>query len=279
MKQETDEISRLWRNIVSWKTTAGLVTCIVLVYLVTLPFLTTPLYESEAIVYVPLVIPNQQINQQGVGFAGEHEIDSYIQILKSNTLTDSLVKRFGADKRGFRKKLQSRITIEKTRYGSVSVKVRDPDPEQAAALANSIIGLGESIRQSLLYPNRQEAMLYSRSLYEQKALEVSALENSIDSLNKKGLHKPNGKDFDYEKALMAYKLEFQELISRKNQYERAKKDFDTPLPKVYVVSRAVTGELPVWPKRGLLCLAAVFVYLFLLIVVAIIKREFSQRTS
>lgn len=259
----------------------GAIICILLTLLVTMPFLTEPVYESEAIVYVPLVIPNQQISQQGVGFAGEHEIDAYIQILKSNILADSLLNQLGSgsgtpeNKNQVYKKLASRIKVEKTRYGSVSIKVRDNDPKRASDLANHVIIWGESIRQNLLLPNREEALLYSRSLYDQKAEEIRVLEKAIDSLEQTGAVLK--KAFEYEKALSAYKLEFQEYILRKNQFERAKKDFETPPPKVYVVSPAVTAE-KVWPRRGVLCVVVVLVYSMVLIVIEIIKRDFATKT-
>jgi capsular polysaccharide biosynthesis protein len=70
----------------------GSIACALLVFIVTSPWLIKPLYESEVIVYVPLTILSQQLNQQGIGFASDREIDWYIQILKSNQLADSLIK-------------------------------------------------------------------------------------------------------------------------------------------------------------------------------------------
>jgi Capsular polysaccharide biosynthesis protein len=281
MNDGSNEMPGIWRAVTTWKAGLGALICVVLTLLVTLPFLTEPVYESEAIVYVPLVIPNQQLSQQGVGFAGEHEIDSYIQILKSSLMADSLLDHLGISlgtpehkNQGY-KKLGSRIKVEKTRYGSVSIKVRDASPEKATDLANYIITLGESIKQNLLLPNREEALLYSKSLYDQKSEEIQTLEKTIESLEQKG--SALKRTFEYEKALSAYKLEFQEYILRKNQYERAKKDFEAPLPKVYVVSPAMTAE-KVWPQRLILCVLVVLVYGILLIVIEIIKRDFARKT-
>ena len=279
MNNETNEIVRLWNVIFSWKIAIGLVVCVILAFIITLPFITKPVYESEAIVFVPLSIPNQQISQQGVGFAGEHEIDSYIQILKSNILTDSLITHFGlkTDPQEninlIYKKLESNIKIEKTRYGSVSIKVKADSPEKASKMANYIIDIGESVKRNLLSSNREEAMLYSKTFFEKKANEVTFLEKTIDSLEKHNLAKVLKEDFRYNKALIAYKMEFQELISRKNQFERAKEDFEASLPKVYVVSRALVIDQKIWPKQGLLCVLVAIVYIFLIVVIEIIKRD------
>ena len=281
MNNNPGEIAQLWKAILTWKAAIGLIISVLLALVVTLPFVTKPVYESEAIVYVPLTIPNQQISQQGVGFAGEHEIDSYIQMLKSNILADSLIKHFGlktysTDKTSpIYKQLESKIKIEKTRYGSVSIKVRDNNPDKAAEMANYIINLGESIKRNLLLSNREEALLYSKSLYEEKVEEITTLEKTIDSLEQGG-HSSKG-NFKYDKVLAAYKLELEEFISRKNQYERAKKDFEAPLPKVYIVSPALALDQKVWPKRGLLCISVAVIYLILIVVIEIIKRDFSKR--
>ena len=279
MNNETNEIVRLWNVIFSWKIAIGLVVCVILAFIITLPFITKPVYESEAIVFVPLSIPNQQISQQGVGFAGEHEIDSYIQILKSNILTDSLITHFGlkTDPQEninlIYKKLESNIKIEKTRYGSVSIKVKADSPEKASKMANYIIDIGESVKRNLLSSNREEAMLYSKTFFEKKANEVTFLEKTIDSLEKHNQAKTLKEDFRYNKALIAYKMDFQELISRKNQFERAKEDFEASLPKVYVVSRALVIDQKIWPKQSLLCVLVAIIYIFLIVVIEIIKRD------
>jgi len=274
-----DDISWLWRFLFTWRTAIGVIVCVLLAFLVTMPVVMKPVYESETIVYVPLTILTQQINQQGIGFANEHEVDSYIQILKSNTMADSLIKRFGLrenkgqNNSNLYKKLESRIKIEKTRYSSVSIKVRDQDPEKAAAMANSMIDLCEIIKQHLFYPNRLEALLYSKSLFEQKASEVAKLENELDSLEKHSSLPVLKNNWRYTKVMNIYKQELQELISRKNRYELAQKDCDTPLPRVYVISPAMATDKPEWPKRWLMCVLAAVGYLFIILVIEIIKRD------
>ncbi|MDP2889765.1 MAG: hypothetical protein Q8P34_12495 [Bacteroidota bacterium] len=283
MDKNFDDLSWLWqRSFVKWAA-LGSVACAILVFIATLPFIIKPLHESEVIVYVPLTILSQQLNQQGIGFASDREIDWYIQILKSNQLTDSLIKKydlfsyFKIDSSGFAsknqlyRKMETRIIIEKTRYGSVSKRVRDNDPKRAADMANEVIVLGEVIKRNLLSPNRQESMRYVTSLFNQKATDVARLEKSLDSL----MESPPGakKDYLYNKILTLYNLEFQELISRKSIYEREQKNFDTPLPMAYVISSAVPKSQVISPRRGLLMAAGIGIYLVVLLVFEIIRRD------
>jgi uncharacterized protein involved in exopolysaccharide biosynthesis len=259
----------------------GTVITVIAVYLITMPALIKPVYESEAIVYAPLTVLSQQLNQQGIGFANDKEVDWYIQILKSNHLADSLDNRFhllrsfGIDtispgtKNRLYGELESRISIEKTRYGSVSIKVRNGNPQTAADMANTIIDLGEIVKKNMLYPNRLEAMNYAKSLFEQRASEIANLQKKLDSLQKPY----PSQEILYNKVLAMYNLELQEFVLRKDLYEHEKKEFETPLPKAYIISSAVPASKAVWPNRKLLSLLGAGIFLFLLIVIEIIKRD------
>jgi len=283
MDKNVDDLSWLWQKKMVKKAAIGSIACALLVFMVTSPWVIEPLRESEAIVYVPLTILSQQLNQHGIGFASDREIDWYIQILKSNQLADSLIERYdlahyfkidSSDvdaKNQVYRKIESRIAIDKTRYGSVSIRVRDNDATRAADIANDIVVLGELIKKELLFPNRQESMRYASSLYKQKSIEVSNLEKSLDSL----METPRGikKDYLYEKMLTLLNLELQELTSRKGLYELEQKNFDTPLPAAYVISSAVPESQAIWPKRGLLMGAGAAIYLLLLLVFEIIRRD------
>lgn len=263
----------------------GCLICSMTILLLTNPLFIRPLYESESIVYVPLTILVQQLNQQGVGFAGDKEIDSYIQILKSRALKDSLIKRFiltkhynidNSDIQSYTKViklLDSRINIEKTRYGSVSIKVRDRNPEVAASMTTATVELGEKIKKELLYPNRLESLRYTKSLYEQKSNQVTTLEKQLDSIENV---KRNGHfvyDFIYQKKISLYNLELKEFFLQKELYEREQKNFDTPLPKVYIVSEAAINPKPVWPKRILWAAIGAGLFIFILMTIEIINRD------
>jgi len=287
MKKNAEDLSWLWNPKLIRRAILGAIACSLLIVLLTSKWIIKPQYESEVIVYVPLTILSQQLNQQGIGFANDREIDWYIQILKSNQLTDSLIRKYDlytyfdinpleldAKNRVYRK-MEDRILIDKTRYGSVSIKVRDNDPKRASDMANELIGLGEVIKKNLLFPNRQESMRYVTALYNQKAEEVALLQKMLDSLIGTGMNIKN--DYLYNKTLTRYNLEFQELIVRKGLYEIEQKNFDTPLPSAYIISPAVPESHAIWPKRGLLVVAGASLYLVLLLVFEIFRNDQGSR--
>ncbi len=281
------DYNALWFFDARFVITAAVGTAITMlaIFLVTLPGIIKPLYQSEVIVYAPLAILSQQLNQQGIGFGDEKEIDWYIQTLKSTLLADSLNKKFdlfhkfsidpqtpGAASKLY-KKLGNRMHIEKTRYGSVSIKVLDSNPQLAADMANAIVSLGETIKKNMLFPNRFEAMSYAQNLYEQKASDILQLEKQMDSLRRFQSFVKSSDSPAYSKALKTYNLELPELVARKEMYERKKEELDTPLPGAYVISSAVPASDPVLPKRLLLIISGATVYLLLLAVIEIFKHD------
>ncbi len=264
---------------------AGLVLVCLTAVIGTSPRVVKPMYESESLIFVPLTILSKQIEQQGIGFASDREIDAHIQILESGQMRDSLIQRFSlAEAYGIETKnpggqsrlhrlLSTRTKIQKTRYGSVSVQVRDGDPKRAALMANAIVELGNLIKEDLLLANRKGALDYAQTLYDGKVADVMSLERKIDSLAlvKGGRNGTTGNQA--AKLQSVYVSELQELAGRKNHLEREQKSFETELPRAYVISSAIPDFEPVSPRRLLIVLAAAAIYLFLVAVIFIILRD------
>ncbi|MGB0432570.1 MAG: hypothetical protein ACPGLV_18985, partial [Bacteroidia bacterium] len=129
------------------------------VYIATSSAFIKPLFKSETIIYVPLFVPARQMENQGIGFASDKEISGHIQILNSGKMKDTLNQifnlgeRYGIDESliGGTSKLyqtiDNNVSIEKTRYSSVSIKVEDADPVMAAQIANKLVLLGDVIKE------------------------------------------------------------------------------------------------------------------------------------
>jgi len=244
-----------------------------------------PMYQSESLIFVPLTILSKQIEQQGIGFASDREIDAHIQILESGQLRDSLIQRFdlakeyGINLRNFggrsqlHRILASRIGIQKTRFSSVSITVKDPDAVRAAEIANAIVELGNNIKEDLLSANRRGALDYAQTLYDSKIIDIQNLEHRIDSIGSIPGNMTVTMRTHLSKLQTVYATELQELAGRKNHLEREQKSFETELPKAYVISTAIPGDKPVSPSRSLISLATGIIYLFLLFVLIIIRRD------
>ncbi len=274
----------LRRNFLKWLAIGAFISFL-LVYLFSSPLFVKPLYRSEALIFVPLTLFSQQYNQQGIGFASDVEIDGHIQILQSTRMLDSLDARFGLAgfyeidpaKPGNRKKLydhiQRRINIEKTRYNSVSVSVVDQNPKVAADMANTIVQLGDIIKEDVLLENRLAAYQFSKELYMQKKAEVEAFEKSLGMADTLMLSIAAPAHFGNRLEQLTYESKLWELSERRNKYETMRKSLEVSLPKSYVVSPAVVAHKPDWPPRVLLSLAATIVFIITLIFVEMIRKD------
>jgi len=261
----------------------GVITTGVLAYFITSPVFVKPMYRSEAIIYVPLTLFTQQFDQQGIGFGSNVEIDGHIQILRSTQLLDSLIKQFDLTKQwnndasdeGSRsrlyQKISSRVEITKTRYSSVSVRVRYYDPERAAAMANAIVRLGDVIKEEILLENRMNAYRFARNLYEQKQSEILAIEERFGKLtDERESQSPGAKSF---RQRTLYEAELWELTARKSDYEKLRESLGTPLPRSYIVSSAVANYTPAWPARLPIITGVILLYIVVALFIQILRKD------
>ncbi len=280
-----EEISWLLRrNFLKWLAIGAFISFL-LVYLFSSPLFLKPLYRSEALIFVPLTLFSQQYDQQGIGFAGDAEIDGHIQILKSTRMLDSLDARFelagyyeiDPAKPGSRKKLydriQRKINIEKTRYNSVSVSVVDRDPGVAADMANAIVNLGDVIKEDVLLENRLAAYQFAKELYMQKKADFEAFEQSLGMADTLMVFIATAAHFGTRREQVTFESKLWELSQRRIKYETLRKSLEVSLPKSYLISPAVVAHKPDWPPRVLLSLAATIVFIITLIFVEMIRKD------
>ncbi len=299
------DISWMFRaNFIKW-VTGGSAGIFLLVLLLTSPLIIKPLYQSETIIYVPLTLFSRQYEQLGVGFGNNEEIDAHIQILSSTRMLDSLdavfrfSERLGIDmndpggRSRYYRVAGNRIKTDKTRYGSVSVRVRDKDRVYAAEMANRIVALGDLIKEDILLENRLAAYNFAKELYMEKLEETLEMERQIMEQEvilpvqrlKDGTADIGSADIfghaeggdgvtsDVMRKLTTYEAELWNLTSLKNNYERLRKSLETPIPRSYVVSPAVVAEKPAWPPRLLIAVAAVIAFIVIMVFVRIVRMD------
>lgn len=271
MAQSTINLSGFIRKQFLLRLIFGSVVIFVVAYLLTAPVIIKPMYESEAIVNPPLTLLSQQYQQEGIGFGGNAEIDWYIQVLQSSKMRDSLARRFdlysrwdindsaSAGRNQMHEILAGRMKVEKNRYGSVSVKLRDHDPLMAAEMTQSMILLGDEIREAILQENRLAAYQLALQLYRAKDHETKkmgeSLYNSNNSVNQTTL--PGSEAY---RQKIIYENELRILAELKTDYERLQKSIETPLPATYILSEPIPSPNPVWPTRLLIALAFALVF-------------------
>ena len=305
MERSGYDISWMFRfSFIKW-IAGGSAGIFLLMWLLTSPLFIKPVYQSETIIYVSLTLFTQQYEQLGIGFGNNEEIDAHIQILRSIRMLDSLDSIFRLSERlaidmsdpdgpsRYYRAAGSMITTEKTRYGSVSVRVRDNDRLLAAEIADKIVLLGDLIKEDILLENRLAAYNFAKELYREKLEETLEMERQIMEqgtiLTLQRMQNgttDSSKAYIYDRSqradgvnpgavrhLTLYEAELWELTSLKTNYERVRKSLDTPLPRSYVVSPATVAEKPVWPSRMILAVAAVIAFVIIMVFIWIIRMD------
>ncbi len=153
---------------------------------VVITFITPKKYAAHAIVYPPSSNTlSDVVNTPDFGF--EIHADRLIQIFDSQTIKDSVVKKFDlmtyfeldTNEMGWRNKLNEKyahtIKFSRTRYLSVVVSVTTEDPFMSANVANYILSLVNDVRSSILKENGYKAV----EVYKAKML---AQQERVDSL-------------------------------------------------------------------------------------------------
>lgn len=238
-------------------------------FILTSPWITQAVYRSETIIYVPLFVPAKQMEQQGIGFASDKEIDGHIQILKSGMMKDTLNKlfslseRYGIDlnelggKANLHRVMSKKIEIQKTRYSSVSITVEDHDPQLAADIANKLVQVGDDIKEDLLAVNRTEAVSYAQRLVENQEERLRFLVGERDSLY--GQHLDSTlKETKIRDLNAIIDREYQDLLQKRDNLKHEKENLGSPLPSSYVISAAVPMDRSVWPPGLILEILAFF---------------------
>ncbi|OFX18482.1 MAG: hypothetical protein A2041_13545 [Bacteroidetes bacterium GWA2_31_9b] len=255
----------------------GVIISAIVVYLCTSPLFIAPQYKSEAIIYAPVTLTTQFNNQLGIGFGNNVEIDAYIQILKSSRLLDSLDNRFNLTKNSklnsnsnrsksiYYSMMTKKIKIEKTRYGSISISVKDQNSETAAIMANTIVELSDVIKESIFQENRQLSYKYAMDLLDAKQEEINQLEKKILLLIKTQSNGTNNVPSELSRDKLLYGAEIQVLAELRNKYFTIKNSLETPLPKAYIITDAKPSHSPYWPPRLLIVFATIITYLVIAI--------------
>jgi uncharacterized protein involved in exopolysaccharide biosynthesis len=174
-----------------------------------------------------------QLPMDGMGLAGsllgmQTPADLWVGILKSNSVMDAIIDRFGLKalyekktREETREVLKNNIKILKGKEGIISVTVEDKDPKRAAAMANAFVTELDKInKKNGMSSGRRTRMFVEKRLAEAK-VELSRAEEVVKGfLEKNKAVKLDaqseaiiGAIGEVKGALMAKEVELQTLLS------------------------------------------------------------------
>jgi tyrosine-protein kinase Etk/Wzc len=293
-----------------------IITSIAAIASIVVSFLITPLYLSSAIVF-PAATSNVSFSDQrnakaaAMDFGEEEQAEQLVQILQSSRIKDRIVSKYNllADYEisendpnkyyKLNKAYYGDFTFNRTRFGSIQIDVLNKDPKKAAAMANDIVDLIDTVknemirertmpafeinlrkkkqmeheRDSLLtrleelaqmgvLPNDVRATLYQALVDSKNAVEKTEIQRKIDINTKYGSVYDG---LEYQRNEKIVKIE-----DFRVSYEQAESDANAKFNHKFVVEKAVVADRKEKPKRMIIVLVStiggfIFGLFFLLI--------------
>jgi len=166
--------------------------------------LMTELFRSTAIVF-PAATSTVSFSEQrnakasSMDFGEEDQAEQLLQILQSSRVRNRIIEKYdllnyyeiGEDDKNKNFKLSKmydgHIKFERTRYGSILIDVLDKDPSQAAAIANDIVHLIDTVKNEMVKERTVPAYEIVKRKYQYLEGEKQFLEDSINKLAQLGV--------------------------------------------------------------------------------------------
>src|SRR3990170_3895087 len=194
-KMEEDEINLLdyWRGLVKRKLIIGLIVIaaiiVSVIYALTLP----PIYASTA-----SILPPQEgggaggiISQLSGGLGGlagsflggQTPAGQWMAILKSRTIKDTIIQRFGLMKIFEAKTMEEAIAtldgmvkISKSKEEVISITAEDKDPKRAAALANAFVEELDRVNKGMVTTSGRRMRVFIEKRLNEAKIELTKAE-------------------------------------------------------------------------------------------------------
>lgn len=164
------------------------------------PSFMPPRYKSTAIVY-PVNLNSYSI---------ETRTDQLLQLLESNSIRDSLIKRFDLPARyeldttanggywALYNEFNDRVEIAKTRYESVQIEVVDEDPRTARDMVLEMLRQVNLLARRLQREKSAEVLVIAERSLRHERQKLDSVESRLNELRK-------------EKGLLSYESQVKEL--------------------------------------------------------------------
>lgn len=127
------------------------------------------------------------LNSLGAGFLGiKSPVDVWGGILKSRTIRDAIIERFGLQQafnaptiEDARTALGEMVSITKSKEDIIFVMVEDKDPIRAAGIANALVEEMDSINKSLIMTSGKSTRVFLQNRLDEARVELEKAEGAL----------------------------------------------------------------------------------------------------
>jgi tyrosine-protein kinase Etk/Wzc len=326
MEQEHTEIEQERQNLLLfiWKKrkTIMLFTGIASVAALVIAMLMKPLFLSTAIVF-PAATSSVSFSEQrnakasSMDFGEEEQAEQLVQILQSSRIREKVINQFGLMKhygidstdvnKNFKmmKEYEGHINFIRTRYGSIQIDVLDEKPELAAEIANKIVDLIDTVKNSMITERTMPAFEVNKRKRDLLDQDLKTILVQLDSLAEKGVISIEGRTNLYTAFVEAKSAQDREFLKKQidvnllygarfdgleqmrdekivklekflDSYEQAESDAYANFTHKFIVERAVVADKKDKPKRLIIVLLAMMGTFVFMVFLLLINEKFQK---
>jgi LPS O-antigen subunit length determinant protein (WzzB/FepE family) len=326
MEHEQIEIEKERQNLLLfiWKKRKPiiLVTGIASVLALVVAMLMKPLFLSTAIVF-PAATSSVSFSEQrnakasSMDFGEEEQAEQLVQILQSSRIREKVISQFGLMEhygidstdvnKNFKmmKEYEGHISFTRTRYGSISIDVLDEKPELAAEIANKIVDLIDTVKNSMINERTMPAFEVNKRKRDLLDQDLKTILVQLDTLAEKGVISIEGRTNLYTAFVEAKSAQDREFLKKQidvnllygarfdgleqmrdekivklekflDSYEQAESDAYANFTHKFIVERAVVADKKDKPKRLIIVLLAAMGTFVFMVFLLLINEKFKE---
>jgi capsule polysaccharide export protein KpsE/RkpR len=272
------------------------------------PFFIKPLFSSVVVIYPSNI----------KAYADESNTEQMLQFLESGDIKDSLIKRFdlykhydinpSGTKAYYYVSLyyDDAVSIRKTRYESVEIKVRDKDPLTACSMVKAIMDIYNLKVNKVQHEKFAEAYALSHQMVQYKIKEIDSLNillkgfhtknqlidfdkqttemirgylRTIDGANRTSINTPEvlrlkkeleAKGTDFLIVDNQFRQAIEELGKLKESEDQAFRDYNRNFSYINIITAPYPAQKNSYPIRWLITLSTILVTLITSLVIVIV---------
>ncbi len=299
-----------------------LFTAIATIASVVVSLLITPLYLSTAIVF-PAATSTVSFSEQrnakasSMDFGEEEQAEQLIQILQSSRVRNIIVSDFkllkhydisSKDNNKNHKLIKAyneHFSFTRTRYGSIKIDVLDEDPKLAAAMANKIVDLIDTVKNEMISNRTIPAFEINKRKKVLLEKELNDLLKRLDSLSKLGVISLDARQGLFQAYVdskskedreemkqkidinLTYGSEYDGLEFIRNEkisklekqmvaYEQAESDANALFNHKFIVEKAVVADKKDQPKRMIIVLISCIGAFIFSVLLVLVQRRYKE---
>ena len=326
MEHEQIEIEKERQNLLLfiWKKRKPIivVTGIASVLALVVAMLMKPLFLSTAIVF-PAATSSVSFSEQrnakasSMDFGEEEQAEQLVQILQSSRIREKVITQFGLMEhygidstdvnKNFKmmKEYEGHISFTRTRYGSISIDVLDENPELAAEIANKIVDLIDTVKNTMINERTMPAFEVNKRKRDLLDQDLKTILVQLDTLADKGVISIEGRTNLYTAFVEAKSSQDREFLKKQidvnllygarfdgleqmrdekivklekflDSYEQAESDAYANFTHKFIVERAVVADKKDKPKRLIIVLLAAMGTFVFMVFLLLINEKFKE---